>query len=82
MDELLPLIGKLLIFYDYLHLKAHILTDVQFTMVEPVFTSAGVASGIDLSLRIVSYFFGTEIGQATAHYMQYPYPANDLLRKN
>jgi transcriptional regulator GlxA family with amidase domain len=71
--------------FDFLRLsapKAHILTDVQFTTVEPVFTSAGVASGIDLSLRIVSYFFGTEIGQATAHYMQYPYPANDLLRKN
>ena len=63
--------------FDYLRLsapKAHILTDVQFTMVEPIFTSAGVASGIDLSLRIVSYFFGTGVGQSTAHYMQYPYP--------
>ena len=48
-------------------------------MMEPIFTSAGVASGIDLSLKIVSYYFGTKVGQSTARYMQYPYPKNDLL---
>jgi transcriptional regulator GlxA family with amidase domain len=71
--------------FDFLRLsapKARILTDVQFTMAEPIFTSAGVASGIDLSLRIVSYFFGTEIGQSTARYMQYPYPTSDMIGKN
>jgi hypothetical protein len=40
-------------------------------------TSAGVSAGIDLALRIVSHFFGTEIGVATARQMEYPYPQND-----
>jgi transcriptional regulator GlxA family with amidase domain len=57
--------------------KARILKNVRFTLIEPIFTSAGVSAGIDLSLRIVSHFFGTEIGQATARYMEYPYPNSD-----
>jgi transcriptional regulator GlxA family with amidase domain len=57
--------------------KARILKDVRFTLTEPIFTSAGVSAGIDLALRIVSHFFGTEIGQATARYMEYPYPNSD-----
>jgi hypothetical protein len=28
-------------------------------------------------LRIVSHFFSTEIGVATARQMEYPYPQND-----
>ena len=59
--------------------NAKIITNVRYTMMEPIFTSAGVASGIDLSLKIVSYYFGTKVGQSTARYMQYPYPKNDLL---
>jgi transcriptional regulator GlxA family with amidase domain len=51
--------------------------DVRFTLAEPVFTSAGVSAGIDLALLIVSHFFGTEIGVATARQMEYPYPQND-----
>jgi transcriptional regulator GlxA family with amidase domain len=61
--------------------NAKIMTNVRYTMMEPTFTSAGVASGIDLSLKIVSYYFGTKVGQSTAQYMQYPYPKNDLLDK-
>lgn len=57
--------------------KARILKNVRFTLIEPIFTSAGVSAGIDLALRIVSHFFGTEIGQATARYMEYPYPNSD-----
>jgi transcriptional regulator GlxA family with amidase domain len=57
--------------------KARILKDVRFTLTEPIFTSAGVSAGIDLALRIVSHFFGTEIGQATARHMEYPYPNSD-----
>jgi transcriptional regulator GlxA family with amidase domain len=57
--------------------KARILKNVRFTLTEPIFTSAGVSAGIDLSLRIVSLFFGTEIGQATARHMEYPYPDSD-----
>lgn len=57
--------------------RAQIREDVRFTLVEPIFTSAGVSAGIDLALRIVSYFFGIEIAQATAHQMEYPYPKTD-----
>jgi transcriptional regulator GlxA family with amidase domain len=54
--------------------KAKIQTNVRFTLQEPIFTSAGVSSGIDLALRIVSHFFGIGVGIATARYMEYPYP--------
>jgi transcriptional regulator GlxA family with amidase domain len=57
--------------------KARILKNFRFTLIEPIFTSAGVSAGIDLALRIVSHFFGTNIGQATASHMEYPYPNTD-----
>src|SRR5918995_6118139 len=57
--------------------EVKIRNDVRFTLTEPIFTSAGVSAGIDLALRIVSHFFGTEVGQATAHQMEYPYPISD-----
>jgi len=57
--------------------KARILKNVRFTLIEPIFTSAGVSAGMDLALRIVSHFFGTNIGQATASHMEYPYPNTD-----
>jgi transcriptional regulator GlxA family with amidase domain len=69
--------------FDFLHNaspKVKMRKDVRFTLVEPIFTSAGVSAGIDLALRIVSYFFGTEIGVATARQMEYPYPQNDQRR--
>ena len=50
--------------------KARILKNVRFTLTEPIFTSAGVSAGIDLALRIVSHFFGTEVGQTTARQME------------
>jgi transcriptional regulator GlxA family with amidase domain len=62
--------------------KANIKKDVQFTLNEPVFTSAGVAAGIDMALRIVSHFFGSKIGQATARHMEYPYPITARLRRD
>jgi transcriptional regulator GlxA family with amidase domain len=57
--------------------RAQIREDVRFTLVEPIFTSAGVSAGIDLALRIVNHFFGIEIAQATARQMEYPYPQRD-----
>lgn len=56
--------------------------DVLFTLDDPIFTSAGVSAGIDMALRIVSHFFGTKIGQATARHMEYPYPQNDQRRRD
>jgi transcriptional regulator GlxA family with amidase domain len=62
--------------------NANIRDDVRFTLVDPVFTSAGISAGIDMALRIVSHFFGTKIGQATASHMEYPYPhRNDRRRR-
>jgi len=60
--------------------KTKICRDVLFTLTEPVFTSAGVSAGIDLALRIVSHFFGTEVGEATAQHMEYPYPQSNRRR--
>lgn len=60
--------------------KTKIRRDVLFTLTEPVFTSAGVSAGIDLALHIVSYFFGTEVGEATAQHMEYPYPQSNTRR--
>ena len=62
--------------------RAQIREDVRFTLVEPIFTSAGVSAGIDLALRIVNYFFGIEIAQITARQMEYPYPEKDLRMKD
>jgi transcriptional regulator GlxA family with amidase domain len=69
--------------FDFLRQSApntKIREDVLFTLTEPVFTSAGVSAGIDLTLRIVSHFFGSEVGMATAHHMEYPYPQNNKRR--
>ena len=61
--------------------NAHIRDDVRFTLVDPIFTSAGISAGIDMALRIVSHFFGTKIGQATARHMEYPYPHHNARRR-
>ena len=70
--------------FDFLRQSApntEIREDVLFTLTEPIFTSAGVSAGIDLALLIVSHFFGTDIGMATAHHMEYPYPQNNKRRQ-
>lgn len=69
--------------FDFLRQSApntKIREDVLFTLREPVFTSTGVSAGIDLTLRIVSHFFGSEVGMATARNMEYPYPQNNKRR--
>jgi transcriptional regulator GlxA family with amidase domain len=66
--------------FDFLRESApmvKIRENVRFTTTEPIYTSAGISSGIDLALRIVSHFFGTEVGKATARHMEYPYPQSD-----
>jgi transcriptional regulator GlxA family with amidase domain len=62
--------------------KAKIRKDVLFTIVEPIFTSAGVSAGIDLSLHIVSHFFREEIAKSTARQMEYPYPKKNRRRRD
>lgn len=45
-----------------------------------VFTSAGISAGIDMSLRVVTRYFGENIARATARHMEYPYPESDARR--
>jgi transcriptional regulator GlxA family with amidase domain len=45
-----------------------------------VATSAGIAAGIDLALRVVARFHGEAVARATARYMEYPYPESDARR--
>jgi transcriptional regulator GlxA family with amidase domain len=60
--------------------NAHIREDVRFTLADSIFTSAGISAGIDMALLIVSHFFGSKIGQATARQMEYPYPRSNRRR--
>ena len=71
--------------FDFLRQSASntkIREDVLFTLTESIFSSAGVSAGIDLALRIVSHFFGEEVGMATARHMEYPYPQSSKRRVN
>ena len=45
-----------------------------------IMTSAGIAAGIDLALRIVRRQGGEAAARATARYMEYPYPEDDGRR--
>jgi transcriptional regulator GlxA family with amidase domain len=45
-----------------------------------VLTSAGISAGIDLSLRVVTRYFGEAVGRATARHMEYPYPDDNRRR--
>jgi len=45
-----------------------------------IMTSAGIAAGIDLALRIVCRWHGEPVARATARHMEYPYP-EDLARR-
>jgi transcriptional regulator GlxA family with amidase domain len=45
-----------------------------------VFTSAGIAAGIDMSLRVVARYYGEAVGRATARHMEYPFPDNNARR--
>jgi transcriptional regulator GlxA family with amidase domain len=57
--------------------NAYIREDLRFTKDKSIFTSAGISAGIDMALHIVSHFFGTKIGEATARQMEYPYPQSN-----
>jgi transcriptional regulator GlxA family with amidase domain len=45
-----------------------------------ILTSAGIAAGIDLALRVVAKLHGDAVARATARYMEYPYPENNDRR--
>jgi transcriptional regulator GlxA family with amidase domain len=45
-----------------------------------VVTSAGIAAGIDLALRVVARCHGENLARATAKHMEYSYPETDARR--
>lgn len=45
-----------------------------------LFTSAGISAGIDMSFRLITYYFGETVARATAQYMEYSFPENDSRR--
>ena len=44
---------------------------VRFVENERIATAAGLTSGTDLALRVVERYFGREVTQTTASYMEY-----------
>jgi len=44
---------------------------VRFVENEKISTAGGLTSGIDLALRVVDRYFGRDVAQATATYMEY-----------
>jgi transcriptional regulator GlxA family with amidase domain len=45
-----------------------------------VLTSAGIAAGIDLALKVVARCCGETVARATARHMEYPYPDKNTRR--
>lgn len=54
--------------------EVEVLDDVRFADNGSVLTAAGVAAGIDGALRVVERRFGKAAAEATARYMEYPWP--------
>jgi transcriptional regulator GlxA family with amidase domain len=63
--------------HDFLDRLAKTFPDVtvkrglRFVENEKISTAGGLSSGIDLALRVVDRYFGREVAQATAAYMEY-----------
>lgn len=51
--------------------KVKVVRSVRFVENDKVSTAAGLSSGIDLALRVVERYFGREVAQRTAHYLEY-----------
>ena len=45
-----------------------------------IFTSAGIAAGMDMSLRVVARHYGVDVARATSRHMEFPYPETDQRR--
>jgi transcriptional regulator GlxA family with amidase domain len=52
--------------------KVRIVRSVRYVQSEPtIYTAGGLTSGVDLALHIVEGYFGHEVAQKTADYMEY-----------
>jgi transcriptional regulator GlxA family with amidase domain len=45
-----------------------------------LFTSAGIAAGLDLALKVVARYYGEALARATARQMEYRYPEDNARR--
>jgi transcriptional regulator GlxA family with amidase domain len=45
-----------------------------------IFTSAGIAAGIDMALQVVAKYEGEAVARETAKQMEYPYPTDNRRR--
>ncbi len=45
-----------------------------------IITSAGIAAGIDLALKVVARYCGEAVARNTARHMEYPYPESNARR--
>jgi transcriptional regulator GlxA family with amidase domain len=57
--------------------KVKVEEGVRFVEDGKFITSAGISSGIDMTLRLVAIHFGEEVSRATARYIEYPYPEDN-----
>jgi transcriptional regulator GlxA family with amidase domain len=57
--------------------KVKVEEGVRFVEDGKFITSAGISSGIDMTLRLVAIHFGEDIARATARYIEYPYPEDN-----
>jgi transcriptional regulator GlxA family with amidase domain len=52
--------------------KVRVVRSVRYVQSEPtIYTAGGLTSGVDLALHIVEGYFGREVAQKTADYMEY-----------
>jgi transcriptional regulator GlxA family with amidase domain len=58
----------------------HVVRDQHVVEDGSVVTSAGIAAGIDLALRVVARLHGEHVARSTARYMEYPYPEDNDRR--
>ncbi len=56
--------------------SARIEADARWTRDEPVWTSAGVTAGIDMSLAAVADLAGEALARATADHLEHPWPGD------
>lgn len=55
---------------DYPNVK--LVREVRFVQTDPItYTAGGLTSGVDLSLHLVADYFGQDVAQSTADYMEY-----------
>jgi transcriptional regulator GlxA family with amidase domain len=61
--------------------KAKVRDDLRVVDTGRIITSAGVAAGIDMSFHVVARLLGPQAAEATARYIEYPWPPQAADKK-